>query len=276
MRVLNCHKIELPKQDRWCVMTDLYTKTLGHGMPAVLVHGSGTSSDVWAKQLPLAESHRLIIPDRRGYGRSPPCAHIDYETDASDIADLLGDGAHLVGESYGAVVALLAAGLRPGAVLSLAVIEPPIFGLIRGDPVVDGFAARLSRVYATMRKAEPEEFVAAFNEAVGFEFLPSSLNPESRKAVKTIMKERTPFDAQVPFDRLSDAPFAKLVVSGGWNETFEAICNELARRLGAERTVIQGAGHDIIYTGSPLNDRLAAFWEAAGSNKIPRARNGNE
>jgi pimeloyl-ACP methyl ester carboxylesterase len=246
------------------IMTDLYTKVLGEGTPVVLVHGSGTSSDVWVKQLPLAERFRLIITDRRGYGRSPPCAHIDYETDASDIADLLGEGAHLVGESYGAVGALLAAGLRPEAVLSLAVIEPPMFGLIRGDPVADGFATRLSQVYATMRDAEPEEFVAAFNEAAGFEFLPASLNPESRRAVKTIMKERTPFDAQVPFDRLAPAPFAKLVVSGGWNETFEAICNELARLLGAERAVVQGAGHDVIYTGSLLNDRLAAFWEHYG------------
>ena len=29
------------------------------------------------------------------------------------FAELLGDGAHLVGHSYGAVIALLAAGLRP-------------------------------------------------------------------------------------------------------------------------------------------------------------------
>jgi pimeloyl-ACP methyl ester carboxylesterase len=242
-------------------MTDLYMKVVGQGTPVVLVHGSGTSSDVWAMQLPLAEKYRLLIPDRRGYGRSPPCAHIDYETDAMDISALLGEGAHLVGESYGAVVSLFAAGIRPEAVLSLAVIEPPIFGLVKGDPVADGFATRLTQVYATMRDSEPEEFVAAFNEATGFEFLPASLNPESRKAVKTIMKERTPFDAKVPVDRLAAESFPKLVVSGGWNETFEAICNELARRLGAERAVVQGAGHDVIYTGSLLNDQLADFWE---------------
>jgi pimeloyl-ACP methyl ester carboxylesterase len=256
-----------------CIMTDLYTKVVGQGTPVVLVHGSGTSSDVWVKQLPLSEHFRLIMPDRRGYGRSPPCARIDYETDAVDIADLLGEGAHLVGESYGAVSALFAAGLRPEAVLSLVVIEPPIFGIIRGNPVADGFATRLSRVYATMRNAEPEEFVAAFNEAVEFEFLPSSLDRESRKAVRMIMKERTPFDAQVPFERLASAPFPKLVVSGGWNETFEAICNELARRLGAERAVVEGAGHDVIYAGSLLNNRLADFWEHGGKKlKCHRSR----
>ena len=245
-------------------MTDLYTKALGHGTPAVLVHGSGTGSDVWARQLPLAARFRLLMPDRRGYGRSPPCERIDYEADAADVADLLGGGAHLVGESYGAVVALFAAGMRPEAVLSLVVIEPPIFGLVRGDPVADGIAARLESVYATMRGAEPEEFVAAFNRAVGFEFLPESLGPEARTGVRAIMRERTPFDAQVPLDRLADAPFPKLVVSGGWNDIFEAICDELAGRLGAERAVLRGAGHDVLHTGSLLNERLAAFWVGPG------------
>ncbi len=246
-------------------MTDLYTKILGQGTPVVLIHGSGTSSDMWVKQLPLAESFRLLMPDRRGYGRSPPCARIDYETDAVDIADLLGGGAHLVGESYGAVGALLAAGLRPEAVLSLAVIEPPIFGLVRSDPVADDISARLSQVYYTMRNAEPEEFSAAFNRAVGFDFMPTRLDPETRKGVEAIMKERLPFDAQVPFDRLAPAPFAKLVVSGGWNVIFEAICNELARRMGGERAAVRGAGHDVMSTGNLINDRLASFWKAAAN-----------
>jgi pimeloyl-ACP methyl ester carboxylesterase len=248
-------------------MTDLYAKVLGRGTPVVFVHGSGTSSDSWAKQLPLARSYKLIIPDRRGYGRSPPSAYIDYETDASDIANLLNDGAHIVGESYGAVGAMLAASLRPGAVLSLVVVEPPMFGIIRGNPTADGLSTRLSQVYATLRNAEPEEFVVAFNEAVGFEFLSVSSSPRSRQAVRTIMKERTPFDAKVPFDRLASAPFAKLVVSGGWNETFESICNKLARLLHAERAVIKGAGHNVARTGKQFNDMITSFWKSAYSSR---------
>jgi len=56
----------------------------------------------------------------------------DFEEDARDIAALLGDGAHLVGHSYGAVGALYAAALRPEAVHSLTVNEPPAFGAGRG------------------------------------------------------------------------------------------------------------------------------------------------
>jgi len=49
----------------------------------------------------------------------------DYEVDARDVVDLLAAGAHLVGHSYGAVVAMLAAATRPDLVRSLALIEPP-------------------------------------------------------------------------------------------------------------------------------------------------------
>jgi pimeloyl-ACP methyl ester carboxylesterase len=44
-----------------------------------------------------------------GFAASPPLARGDFEAEAPLIAELLGDGAHLVGHSYGAVIALLAA-----------------------------------------------------------------------------------------------------------------------------------------------------------------------
>lgn len=44
-----------------------------------------------------------------GYGRSPDVQRSDYAEDAREVAELLGDGAHLVGHSSGGVVALLAA-----------------------------------------------------------------------------------------------------------------------------------------------------------------------
>jgi pimeloyl-ACP methyl ester carboxylesterase len=72
--------------------------------------------------------------DRRGFGESPDIERSDYEVDASDVAKLLGDGAHLVGHSYGGAVAMLAAGLRPPIVRSLTLIEPSAFRLAARDP----------------------------------------------------------------------------------------------------------------------------------------------
>jgi pimeloyl-ACP methyl ester carboxylesterase len=72
----------------------------GSGVPVVLVHGSlATGSDEWQAQRPLADrGFRLIVPDRRGYGRSPAAQGEDFLVDADDIARLMGNGARLVGQ----------------------------------------------------------------------------------------------------------------------------------------------------------------------------------
>src|SRR5262249_59181238 len=80
---------------------------------------------------------RFLRVDRRGCGASPADGRVDFERDAHDVAQLLGDGAHLVGHSYGGVVSLLAAAQRPDAVRSLALIEPPAFGGARGHPALE-------------------------------------------------------------------------------------------------------------------------------------------
>jgi len=247
-------------------MTDLHVKILGEGPTVVLVHGSGGSSILsWTFQHPLAARYRLLMPDRRGYGRSPAVSKIDYEENAKDIAELLGDEAHLVGASYGGVVSLFAAALRPDAILSLAVLEPPILGLARGNSKADAIMERLSNVYETMQNAAPEEFDAAFDAALGFPHEPTPLDPEPRRALESMMKERLPFDAQVPFNRLATARFPKLVISGGWSEVFDVVCDEIAERIGGERMVVQGAGHEISRTGKLLNDRLEALWKRGHS-----------
>jgi hypothetical protein len=38
------------------------------------------------------------------------------------------------------------------------------------------------------------------------------------------------------------------------------ICDELAERIGASRKVIEGAGHEIQFTGEPVNDALLTLW----------------
>src|SRR5256885_15692478 len=113
-------------------------ETIGSGPRVVLVHGSvGNGRSTWEAQLPLAERFTLVIPDRPGSAPNPPVERVDFEEQAPLVADLLEGGAHLVGHSYGGVISLYAAALRPDAVRSLTVIEPPAFGVARGDPEVE-------------------------------------------------------------------------------------------------------------------------------------------
>src|SRR5438445_5239136 len=112
----------------------LDVRRVGKGQPVLLVHGTGGSrEETWSDQMSLKDRYTLVLPDRRGYGRSDSGANPDFERDGEDIAVLMGAGAHLVGFSYGGIGCLIAANTRPAAVMSLTPIEPPAFGLGPGD-----------------------------------------------------------------------------------------------------------------------------------------------
>ena len=104
---------------------DLDVAREGEGPPVLFVHGSVLGAEAsWRRQLPLARDWTLLLANRPGFGASPPLERGDFELEAPLFAELLGEGAHLVGHSYGAVIALLAAAQRPEAVRSLTVSEP--------------------------------------------------------------------------------------------------------------------------------------------------------
>ncbi len=75
----------------------------------------------------------------------------------------------------------------------------------------------------------------------------------------------------LPLAELAAAAFPKLVVSGGHSAGFEAICDDLADRIGAVRRVVSGAGHEIQFTGDPINEVLRALWQGAGAPAVSAA-----
>ena len=60
-------------------------------------------------------------------------------------------------------------------------------------------------------------------------------------------------------DDIAAKPYRKLVMSGGHSEAFDAVCDVLEERLGAERVVLRGAGHAVPRLGAPFNDVLESF-----------------
>ena len=59
---------------------------------------------------------------------------------------------------------------------------------------------------------------------------------------------------------LAAASFPKLVVSGGHSAGFDAMCDEVAERIGAARITIEGAGHEVQFTGPPINEAMLELW----------------
>jgi pimeloyl-ACP methyl ester carboxylesterase len=244
-------------------VTDLAVDVRGDGDTAVLVHGSGVRDWTWSDQLELADRYRLVMPYRRGYGDSPD-ADPDFEVDGKDVADLLEGPSHLVGFSYGGIGSLLATAKRPELVRTVTVIEPPAFGVALDDPVVQELGAKLEGVFADTQRT-PEEFGAAFAEAMGFEARPPS--PEMRSVLESFMRERSPAEAVIPYEQLRDVPV--LVVSGGWHPAFDAVCEVLADRLGAELATFPGAGHGAQHAPG-FNERLLSFWSSAAPRSVDR------
>ena len=143
------------------------------------------------------------------------------------------------------MICLFAAAWRPEAVLSLALAEPPAVGIARGNPDVDAFSAAAQEHWRSGPR-EPRAFLEGFLRAVGSSReLPDPLPPELEQGARTLMVERGPWEANPPLAELATAPFPKLVVSGGHMTAFEAVCDVLARELGAERAVCSGAAHGI-------------------------------
>jgi pimeloyl-ACP methyl ester carboxylesterase len=235
-------------------------QTAGEGPRVVLVHGSGGNSG-WPAQRPLADRYTLVMPTRSGYPPNPPLERIDFEEQARELLAVLEPGDHLVGHSYGGVVALLAAA-KSSDLRSLAVAEPPAFGVAPEDPAVIELVGELAPLWPP--ELEPEPFLRAFVEKIGAGpyKAPSPLTPEIESSVRALMAERGPWEAEIPFDELAAAPFPKLVLSGAHSEAFDAICDVLEERLGAERAVLPGARHSLPRAPG-FNERLEEFLRRA-------------
>ena len=109
-----------------------YYERTGTGDPLVLLHGDFcTAETLDGLAARLAETYTVYVPERRGHGRTPDVdGPITYENMAADTIAFLDAihvaGAHLVGYSGGAVVALLAALERPDLVDRLVLIGQPM------------------------------------------------------------------------------------------------------------------------------------------------------
>lgn len=233
----------------------------GQGERIVFLHGSNIANPrfLWLPQFSLAARYQLLIPDRRGYGANT--AESDkgtYEGNVEDIVSWLGQGAHLVGHSYGGLLAMVAATRHPELIKSLVIIEPPAFGLTLQYPEVARVVHALKRVYAS--SPTPEVFLEGFLRALGSSIAePLHLSPLHRKAVSATMEEIEPWNIPLDLETLSACPFPKLVVSGDWHPALMITAETLAQRLHARRFVVKGVGHEIQKTGAIFNTQLEEF-----------------
>ena len=263
----------------------IHTDRAGSAGPLVLIihggvqGGAGGGPATFVKQKALAEhGWQVAIVERPGFGQSPSRGVDDMERDAVWIADMLGDGAHLIGHSWGGAEALLAAARRPAAVQSLILVEPALQALAMADPATDaGTKAIVARMLEPMMTAQtPGEYGLAFIRMLG------TNDDTTSKMVGSFSADvATRFGCSILQARMAPPPMllraaetvakAKipvLLVSGGWSPTVEAVASVTARLTGGRHASVPSANHfPQLENADEFNQVIEAFMSESASSR---------
>jgi len=151
----------------------------GEGRPLLVIHGLASDAAAWSETLHelAAAGARAIAYDRRGYGASgapEPYVATTVQEQAQDAAALLeglrATPALLVGDGFGALVALELLVRRPDLATGAVLADPPLFAFVPEATAV--LAAQRQQLEDALREGGPAAGVQAWlGEEVGAERL---------------------------------------------------------------------------------------------------------
>lgn len=128
-------------------LSNLVWSEHGSGEVVVLLHSGGMNARQWRSTVQaLSSKYRVIAPDFLGYGKTGPWPeaspfHYAYDVDATlRLIASIGGRAHLVGHSYGGLIAAQVALRSPESVSTLTLCEPVAFGVLRSENDTEGLA----------------------------------------------------------------------------------------------------------------------------------------
>lgn len=152
----------------------------GSGFPLVLVHGFPLSARMWDEQVAaLSQSHRVIAPDLRGFGKSPSSDPFTTESLADDVHALL--------ERVGALPCALA-GLSMGGYVALAYVKKYPTDL-RGLVLIDTRAEADSQEGKQNRQKMIELVRHSGSTAVAEQMLPKLLCERTLREAPQVVRD---------------------------------------------------------------------------------------
>jgi pimeloyl-ACP methyl ester carboxylesterase len=257
----------------------------------VCLHANASSSAQWRDLMDrLAAKFHVLAPDTWGAGKSPawPAKHRlslrDEVVFLEPVFARADEPVRLVGHSYGAAVALIAAIAMPRRVRSLALYEPTLFSLVdaeRPPPnAANGIRAAVADAIAALAEGRPaaaaERFIDYWMGVGSWASMPEKRREPIMASIGNIsswahalLSEPTPLTA---FGAL-DIPVLYMVGTQS-PASSRAVARVLARALPRAKLVeLQGLGHmgPLTHPGM-VNELIADFVETEAPDEVrPRA-----
>jgi pimeloyl-ACP methyl ester carboxylesterase len=264
--------------------------TAGSGAPVVMLHSSLASKSQWkALAERMASRFRVIALDLRGYGDNTAATGSAFALDeevrlVTDHLDRLVEPhlrIHVVGHSYGGLVALRFAHRWRGRVASLSLYEPVAFRILDDDDAamtaIRRLVERLGRLIAAGRRLDATQ---AFMDFWGGEGSYASLPPAARDRLSRRI-DKLPFDFQAagrwparPSDLRAIVAPTLLLAGRRSPAVVQRIASTLSRILPNRRIGWFDFGHmGPITHADRVNPWIEAFVDlCAGSARRPRGR----
>ncbi len=238
-----------------------YFREAGSGPGVVCLHANASTSGQWRELMDLlAPKFHVLAPDLYGAGRSPDWPSDRFITLGDEAAfiepviERAGTPVVLVGHSYGAAVALVAAAANPSRVRALALYEPTLFSLVDAKSPPPNAADGIREVVADGARAlDAGDADAAAKRFIDYWMGAGSWarTPDNRKApiaasmknlrrwAHALMREATPLAV---FGAL-DIPVLYMT-GGGSTRAAHAVARVLTRELRRVEVVeFEGLGH---------------------------------
>lgn len=240
----------------------------GQGPVRVLLHGIGSASGSWLRQLEaLKAAHTVLAWEAPGYGGSEPLPMDQPQAQDYgrrvwqwlDALDLPAAPLTLVGHSLGALMAAAAAGQRPERVQRLVLLSPAL-GYGQAEPALR--ESKLADRLANLRELGPQGMA----DKRGAAMLSPTADPALVAYVKQLMAQIDPAGYTQAARMLAGADLAgllgawrgPLLVASGAADTITPApaCEALARQAGAPYVSLGPVGHACALEAADLINRL--------------------
>ena len=259
----------------------LYVKDYGNGNPVILIHGWPLSNEMWEYQIEnlVANNHRVITYDRRGFGKSSQPWHgYDYNTLTDDLKAIIDKleltNITLVGYSMGGGEVVRYFSRHGGAHVSKVVLVSSIIPyLAQSDDNPDGRTKEKNEATQLAIKEDRIAFLDDFGKNFfGVGFLNNPISAPLLEYYRMLASFASPHATTECAKSFSSTDFRQdvptinvpaLIIHGDADKTvpIKPTGQESAKLLpGAKFIVYEGAPHGLWYTDKDrLNQDLIDF-----------------